>query len=118
MAEMSEKPRMDWRAPDLKREFRRFKQHCKFTFDGPLNKSTDVVKVNYLMTYMGDRGREVYSTFDWAPATGTTPAENATLEGVWKRFESYVEPKNQRNQGDRHCSHAESKIQVNDSTIL
>ncbi|XP_033127483.1 uncharacterized protein LOC117125180 [Anneissia japonica] len=51
------------------------------------------------MTYMGDRGREIFETLDWAPSVAgqdnqpATPAENETLTGVFDRFERYVRPK-------------------------
>lgn len=57
-------PKMNWTVPDLDKEFKRFKQHYSFTFGGPLNAKTELEKVNYLMTYMGDKGREIYNTFE------------------------------------------------------
>ena len=92
---------MNWDSPDLPKEFKRFKQHCLFTFKGPLADKPELRQVNYLMTYMGDKGREVYSTFDWKPAVpadeenhiAAQPAEDATLDGVFGKFEAYVAPK-------------------------
>ena len=104
-------PAMNWEAQDLDREFRRFKQHCSFVFNGPLEQKTENVKCNYLMSFIGDKGREIYSTFQWTPATPAVaevigndgevvtaavpaaPAENETLEGVYGKFENYVAPK-------------------------
>ena len=63
MADKTSKPSMDWEAKDLNREWKRFKQHCEFTFKGPLSSKTEAEKVNYLMTYIGDKGREIYTTF-------------------------------------------------------
>jgi hypothetical protein len=34
MADSDNKPRMNWLATDLEKEWKRFKQHCTFTFDG------------------------------------------------------------------------------------
>ena len=54
--------------------------------------------MSYLMTYMGNKGREIYSTMKWKPeeagidaidgnaAQDAVPAENATLAGVWGKF--------------------------------
>ena len=102
---------MNWEAQDLDREFRRFKQHCSFVFNGPLEQKTEIVKCNYLMSFIGDKGRDIYSTFQWAPATpavaavvnangeevtpavAAAPAENETLNGVYAKFENYVAPK-------------------------
>ena len=95
-------PSMNWLAKDLDKEFKRFKQHCSFTFEGPLEGKTEKQKVNYLMTYIGDRGRELYNTFTWTPAVAqngqqaAVPAENETLEGVFNKYERFLAPtKNQ-----------------------
>lgn len=98
MAMKSDKPAMNWQAQDLHKEWRRFKQHCEFCFKGPLAGKSEIEKVNYLMTYIGANGRDIYQTFQWQPArTGTNgeavPAENETLEGVYNKYETYVKPK-------------------------
>ena len=49
--------------------------------------------MNYLMIFIGDKGREVYGTFQWTTANGNTPAENNTLAGVYKKNADYVKPK-------------------------
>ena len=70
----SNKPAMNWNAGDLAKEFKRFKQHCQFTFQGPLSEKSEKAKVNYFMTYIGDKGREVYETFTWTPAAAKEKA--------------------------------------------
>ena len=90
---MAEKPSMNWNAGNLAKEWKRFRQHSQFIFDGPLSEKTQKVKVNYLMTYVGDKGREIYETFTWAPAHDGEPAENETLVGVYAKFAHYVEPR-------------------------
>ena len=84
---------MNWGAGDLAKEWKRFKQHCQFTFDGPLSEKTEKAKVNYLMTYVGDKGREVYETFDWTPAAEGQAREQ---EGVYAKFAHHVAPKTNR----------------------
>ena len=82
MANAGDKPCMNWQAANLAIEWRRFRQHCDLTFKSPLATKTEGQKVNYLMTYIGDKGRELYETFSWTPATDDTPAENGTLEWI------------------------------------
>ena len=43
---------MNWAAVDLSKEWERFYQHCKFMF-------------THLMSFVGDKGREIYLTFQW-----------------------------------------------------
>ena len=49
------------------------------------------------MTYIGDKGREIYWTYAWAPAAGEgnnrVPAENETLAGVYAKYDAYVAPR-------------------------
>ncbi len=87
------KPFMNWQATDLDKEWKRFRQHCDFTFQGPLASKTELEKVNYLMTYIGDKGREIYTTFYWTAGNDDVAAENATLLGVYNKYSQYVAPK-------------------------
>lgn len=86
-------PSMNWKAMNLDQEFRRFKLHCDFVFDGPLASKNAAAKAGYVMTWLGDKGREIYSTMTWAPAVGENAAENKTPEGIFNKFENYVKPK-------------------------
>ena len=90
---------MNWNANDLNKEWKRFKQHCQFTFGGPLSDKNEKAKVNYLMTYIGDKGREVYGTFQFAPAQQGQAAEQDTLAGVYAKFSEYVAPKTNQIRG-------------------
>ena len=92
MANAGNKPCKNWQMSNLATEWRRFRQLCDFMFKGPLTTKTEGQKVNYLMTYIGDKGREIYETFLWTPATDDTPTENTTLEGVCAKYAQYVAP--------------------------
>ena len=48
------------------------------------------------MTYVGDKGREVYETFDWTPAAEGQAREQDTLEGVYTKFAHHVDSKTNR----------------------
>ncbi|CAB4027033.1 Hypothetical predicted protein [Paramuricea clavata] len=58
-------PTMNWQAKDLDKEWERFYQHCEFAFGGPLSKCTEKEKICNLMSFVGDKGREMYLTFQW-----------------------------------------------------
>ena len=51
--------------------------------------------VNYLMTYIGDKGREIYQTLDWLPARQeegvNIPPENEMLEGAYNKYVTVTE---------------------------
>lgn len=99
---------MNWQASNLEKEFQRFAMHCEFMFAGPLNSKTEKEKIGYLMTYIGDKGRDAYCTFNWVPGTPAvaanndhaavpaTPAENETLTGVVNKFKAFCAPQKNR----------------------
>ena len=73
-AKMSDKkqdnPRMDWESKDLNASFRRLKEHAEFMFKGPLSGKSEEVRCNYLMLWVGDKGRHIYSTWKLAAGQG------------------------------------------------
>lgn len=72
-------PKMDWSAEDLPTAFKAFKSHCEFTFGGPLIKKNEEEKCNYLMLWVGEKGRNIYSTWN------LTADEKKTFENVLRR---------------------------------
>ena len=57
-------PKMNWSSGDLLSAWKAFKQHCEFTFSGPLKQNSVEVKCSYLMLWVGDEGREMCSTWE------------------------------------------------------
>ena len=80
-------PRMDWESKDLNAAFKRFKEHAEFMFKGPLSSKTEEVKCNYLMLWVGDKGRYIYST--WKIEDG----HEKLLKTYYDKFEEYCKPK-------------------------
>lgn len=56
-------PRMNWDSTDLPSAWKSFLSHAKFMFNGPLVSKNEEQKCNYLMLWVGDKGRDVYSTW-------------------------------------------------------
>jgi hypothetical protein len=99
-------PSMNWESPALTETWDKFKQHCNLMFDGPLSEKNQRQRVSYLLLWVGERGRDIYSTFKFAPArdavaaTDTQPSILAVpaedpyhLETVYGKFKDYVTPK-------------------------
>ena len=57
-------PKMDWTSRDLPTALKAFRQHCEFTFEGPLKRKSEEEKCNYLMIWVGDKGRDMYKTLE------------------------------------------------------
>ena len=90
---------MNWAAADLTKEWERFYQHCEFTFGGPLSKCTEKDKICNLMSFVGDKDREIYLTFQWGTmhvGSGES-AQNVNgkdiLERVVGKFKAHLEEK-------------------------
>jgi len=60
-----EHPSIDWGAPDLYKEFTRFKDHVGFVFSGPLSDLNPKQQAGWLGTWIGSQGREIYRTLQW-----------------------------------------------------
>ena len=65
MAVNFDHPTIDWEASDLFQEFRRFREHVNFVFEGPLAQNDNKVHAGWLGTWIGAQGREIYRTLDW-----------------------------------------------------
>lgn len=80
-------PSMDWQSQDLEGSWKSFRQHVEFMFSGPLKGKEEPEKCSFLMLWVGEKGRNIYST--WALS-----AEDAkALKSYFDRFESYVKPR-------------------------
>ena len=80
-------PKMDWESKDLNSSFKRFKEHAEFMFKGPLATKDEAVKCNYLMLWVGDKGRHIVST--WTIPGG----DEKKLKTYYDKFEAYCKPK-------------------------
>ena len=61
--------------------------------EGPLNGKTEAQKISYLLLWVGEKGRDIFSTFTSAPGVAATadapaiPAESSKiLDTVYRKF--------------------------------
>ena len=45
--------------------FKRFQDHAEFMFKGPLANKEEEAQCNYLMLWIGETGRQIFSTIVW-----------------------------------------------------
>jgi len=83
-------PKLDWESGDLPTAWKTFRQHVQFTFDGPLKAKNEETKCNYLMLWVGDKGCDIYSTWN------LQQAEAKVLQTYYDRFDNYVRPKSNK----------------------
>ncbi len=72
-------------------EFERFRSHVSFIFDGPFSELTAKKQAGWLGMWIGEQGREIYKTLNWADGEKEDPVK------VLDKFASYIRPrKNKR----------------------
>lgn len=80
-------PKINWDAPDLPGEWKKFKQHVELMFSGPLRSKCQAEKCSYLLLWAGEKGRDIFNAC-------TLTAEAAKqLNTYYDGFEAYVLPK-------------------------
>ena len=67
-------PTMNWESPALKEAWTKFEQHARLMFAGPLSDKTQPQRVSYLLLWVSEKGRDIFSTFNFAPAVPAVPA--------------------------------------------
>lgn len=80
-------PKINWDAPDLPGEWKKFKQHVELMFSGPLRSKSQVEKCSYLLLWAGEKGRDIYNS--WT----LTDEAAKLLKTYYDEFEKYVLPK-------------------------
>ena len=87
MASSLQNPTINWDSRNLQEEWRKFRQHADLMFAGPLNKNSEAEKCAYLLIWSGEKGREIYNTWD------LTVEDSKKLEVLRINFERYTTPK-------------------------
>ena len=70
-------PNIDWHSGNLPETLRT----CQYIFDGPLAEKDEKIKVQYLMLWVGEEGRDI------CDGCGLSVEDNILLTPHWKGFE-------------------------------
>ena len=77
-------PQIDWQAKDLPGAWNSFKGHSELMFGGPLKDCSEEERCNYLMFWVGKKGREIYKKFS------LTDEEKKKMKILYEKFDVYV----------------------------
>ena len=80
----SSNPKFNWDSADLVGEWKAFRQHVEFMFKDPLRAKNEEERCSYLMLWVGEKGRRIFSTWDM------TEAQQKVLQEYYDRFQAYV----------------------------
>jgi hypothetical protein len=78
----------------LPEQWRKFESHVELIFDGPLKEKSEEVKVNYLLLWIGDKGREIRET--WTDLDGSGSEQTMAkkkLQTYYDRYQAHVQPR-------------------------
>ena len=76
-------PTMDWSSDNLKEAWSRFQTHATLMFQGPLSGKTEKIHCAFLLIWLGEKGRDIFSTF-------TISAEETDKIGAYiSKFSEY-----------------------------
>ena len=78
---------MDCEAHDLEFAWKTFKQHANFIFSGPLKVKSEQEKCSFLILWVVEKGRTVFSTWK------LSEEERKKHKGYVEKCEGYVKPR-------------------------
>ncbi|MES9883587.1 MAG: RNase H-like domain-containing protein [Sedimenticola sp.] len=81
-------PVMKWEDTNLSDAWGKFEQHVKLIFSGPLKSKSEEEQVSYLLLWVGDKGRDIHSTW-----TDITADDRKLLKTYYDRYKGHVQPK-------------------------
>ena len=83
-----EVPKMNWDGQNLRKNWRRFKQHAELMFTVPLKSRQEAEKCSYLLIWSGQKGRDIFNTWK-----DITEEDKAKLNMCYDKFEQHVNPR-------------------------
>ena len=87
MAVPQQNPSINWQSRNLSEERRKFKDHAKLMFQGPLKRAGTEEQSAYLLIWAGETGREICSSW------GLTDDQKKDVTILFERFEAHATPK-------------------------
>ena len=81
-------PQMDWDTENLPEHWKRFRQHVKLMFNGPLAAKKEEEKCSYLLIWCGEKGWDIANTW-----SDVTEDDKKKLKTYFERIANHVEPK-------------------------
>ena len=86
MAANAQNPTINWSAPNLTEEWKRFQQHSELMFVGPLKKTTNEERAAYILIWVGIEGREIFNSWN------LTPEQGQDYAFLFTQFRKHTEP--------------------------
>ena len=81
-------PVVNWNAGKLAEAWKKFEQYVRLILSSSLNNTEEIIKINYLLLWVGETGGDIYNTWD------LSEDDKKSLEAhLKKKFEGDIESK-------------------------
>ena len=79
-------PSMNWDSQNLPEQWKKFEAHAQLMFSGPLAEKSEIIKISYLLIWVGEKGRDIRSTWN------LSEAEAKLLKTYYDKYKAHVTP--------------------------
>ena len=83
-------PYMNWDSGNIEENWKKFLQHAKLMFSGPLANKSEEQHVSYFLIWIGEKGRDIYNTWE------LTDEQRKQLQVLYEKFKEYITPKSNK----------------------
>ena len=80
-------PSMKWTSKNLSEDWKRFEEHAKLMFQGPLTKTKDEERAAYILIWVGETGRDICNSWN------ITDAERKSPTTLFANFRTHTAPR-------------------------
>ena len=83
-------PQMNWDSGNIEENWKKFLQHAKLMFSGPLASKSEEQHVSYFLIWIGEKGRDIYNTWE------LTDEQRKKLDILYAKFKEYITPRSNK----------------------
>ena len=87
MASGMNNPSMNWSARNLNEEWRKFAQHARLMFKGPLRAVEEDSQCAYMLIWVGETGRDIYNSWN------LSEEDSKKIDILYDQFEKHTLPR-------------------------
>ena len=80
-------PSIKWNSKNLSEDWKRFEEHAKLMFQGPLTKAKEEERAAYILIWVGETGRDICNSWDITDAEKKSPAT------LFAKFKAHTAPR-------------------------
>ena len=83
-------PQMNWNSGNIEENWKKFLQHAKLMFSGPLASKSEEQHFSYFLIWIGEKERDIYNTWE------LTDDQRKKLDVLYTKFKEYITPRSNK----------------------